>query len=233
MQKLSRFSSVYLPGKSTGYPVRTTAKSEAVHAAVACPRRRMEDTVTTHSPSGYTVPTAMRSSILRRRFSVLLALFGIVSATGCKNERFERDAAEVRKSVEALKDSLREVQGTLTHAGVTSTFTARVDDKAVYLVSEAFDTGSDTNVLKGEMKYYLDGPDLMVYESRQVVRDTAGSIGEPKTVDLELFFNHKGEIVEMHKAVNGSPSTAEKPELDAVKSRFQALYTEVRRQGSL
>lgn len=175
----------------------------------------------------------MRYHILRRRFPVLLALMGLLLVTGCKSERFERDASEVRKSVDALKDSLREVRGTLTHAGVTSTFTARVDDKAVYLVSESFDTGSDANVLKGEMKYYLDGPYLMVYESRQVVRDTAGPIGEPKTVDLELFFNHKGDIVEMHKAVNGSPATAEKPELDAVKSRFQALYTEVRRQGSL
>jgi hypothetical protein len=180
----------------------------------------------------------MRANTLLRHsslapISAALAILLLCFSSGCKSERFERDAAEVRKSVQALKESLREVRGTLTHAGLTSTFVARVDEKNVYLVSETFDVGPESGLLKGENQYYLDGPDLMVYESRHVVRDMGGAIGEPKTVDLELFYNHKGDIVEMHKAVNGSSATAEKPELDAVRSRFQALYTEVRRQGAL
>lgn len=167
------------------------------------------------------------------RMGVAAIVACTVFLSGCRRDEFERDAAEVRKSVEVLKDSLREVRGTLTHEGLTSTFVARVDEKQVYLISETFDAGAETKLLKGENQYYLDGPNLMVYESKRVVRDSGPVIGEPKTIDLEFFYNQKGAIVEQHMAVNGSPTAAGQDEINAVKSRFQALYTEVRRQGSL
>lgn len=162
-----------------------------------------------------------------------LAPLLVAPFAGCGGGTYERDPAEVRKSVDLLKDSLREVRGTLTHEGLTSIFVARVDEKKVYFIVETLDARPLTPLVRGVNQYYLDDGRLRVYESKTVVRDSTGPVGEPKTIDLELFFSEKGEVSQQRKAVNGSPQTPEQREIDEVKSRFAALHTEVRRQGSL
>jgi hypothetical protein len=140
---------------------------------------------------------------------------------------------ETRSMVNALKGSLRQVEGTVTTGDTTSIFTAWVDEKKIYLIREEWQSGPDGALSQGVSSYYLNGGKLIVYESRNSLRDPGRITSEPTTVDIEFLYSPTGELVASRKAVNGHAAKPEGKEIDGARRRFESLYPEVWRQSGL